>query len=290
MDTSHAQFREDLAILDAFGPEHRGFFVDVGANDGITGSNSYLLEKRGWRGVLVEPSVALADTCRRLRPGSVVVNKAVVNDPAVTSVDYYEYLPSPTGARFDGYSSVGAPSPYGEKAILAGAQLKTSKVPACRMDAILDEFAGDAPIDVLSVDVEGFELEVFRGMSFERHCPRVIVVEDNSFGADLAVPDLLAKHGYAPVFRSFVNVWYLRAGDPIGTIRVRYPLREYLSYKVVAADTGGLANPRLYRAIREMTASEGGLSGTLKYLAFRLAPVSLLKWMVRMRAGSPGKP
>ena len=52
MIESYPQFREDVAVLDYFGQGYRGVFVDVGANDGVVGSNTLLPEKHGWRGVL----------------------------------------------------------------------------------------------------------------------------------------------------------------------------------------------------------------------------------------------
>lgn len=75
---SHAQFREDVNVLEFFGKGYRGRVVDVGANDGVEGSNSRLLELHGWVGLLVEPSPKLAAACRRSRPRSVIVNKAAV--------------------------------------------------------------------------------------------------------------------------------------------------------------------------------------------------------------------
>src|ERR1035437_6830450 len=87
---SYAQFHEDVCVRAFFGEDYRGKFVDVGANDGVYGSNSYLLERHGWTGLLVEPSDRLAEACRRARPGSVVVNKAAVGDPSVCSVDFFE--------------------------------------------------------------------------------------------------------------------------------------------------------------------------------------------------------
>src|SRR5680860_384457 len=56
----------------------QGVFVEAGANDGIWQSNTYLLERRGWRGVLIEPIPELFDRCRRNRPQSQVYNCALV--------------------------------------------------------------------------------------------------------------------------------------------------------------------------------------------------------------------
>ncbi|MCW3018515.1 MAG: Methyltransferase FkbM, partial [Solirubrobacterales bacterium] len=57
---SHAQFGEDRILAEIFGARADGCCVEVGANDGRTGSASYLFEKRGWQCLLVEPIPALA--------------------------------------------------------------------------------------------------------------------------------------------------------------------------------------------------------------------------------------
>src|SRR5262249_24696590 len=54
---SHAQFRQDLWVLHETGRKRDGFFVEFGATDGISLSNTYLLERDfGWRGILAEPN------------------------------------------------------------------------------------------------------------------------------------------------------------------------------------------------------------------------------------------
>jgi len=51
-----SQFGQDKWIIERLFPSKRnGFFVDIGANDGITLSNTYFLEKKGWNGLAVEP-------------------------------------------------------------------------------------------------------------------------------------------------------------------------------------------------------------------------------------------
>jgi hypothetical protein len=121
---SYSQFREDVAVLDYFGQGYRGVFVDVGANDGVVGSNTLLPEKHGWRGVLVEPAAEAAAACRRNRPGTPVMEVAAVADPAVTEVALHEYGPGAAGERYDGLSRVGAPSPYAAQAAAAGSPVR----------------------------------------------------------------------------------------------------------------------------------------------------------------------
>ncbi|MGI6100339.1 MAG: hypothetical protein ACOYD3_11385 [Kiritimatiellia bacterium] len=58
-----------------------GFFIEAGANDGFTQSNTYWLERfRGWRGILVEPIPSLYEICRKERSRSTVYNYALVSD------------------------------------------------------------------------------------------------------------------------------------------------------------------------------------------------------------------
>src|SRR3712207_3542273 len=67
--------------LDAIIDHDGGFFVEAGANDGYTQSNTYWLERfRGWRGVLVEPMAAYLPEIRANRPAATVVHAALVAD------------------------------------------------------------------------------------------------------------------------------------------------------------------------------------------------------------------
>jgi FkbM family methyltransferase len=72
---SHAQFAEDQILAEIFADRSGGTCVEVGANDGRTGSASYLFEKRGWQCLLVEPIPALAQEIRKWRT-CIVVNCA----------------------------------------------------------------------------------------------------------------------------------------------------------------------------------------------------------------------
>jgi len=55
--TNYSQLDQDLWILSKFDKDYKGFFIDIGAHDGISLSNSFLLEQNGWHGACVEPSV-----------------------------------------------------------------------------------------------------------------------------------------------------------------------------------------------------------------------------------------
>jgi len=62
-----AQFGEDRILWQVFKRRHHGYFIEVGAYDGITLSNTYFLEQMGWTGLLVEPIPELCQRAAQVR-------------------------------------------------------------------------------------------------------------------------------------------------------------------------------------------------------------------------------
>ena len=155
----------------------RGCFVEAGANDGYTQSNTYYLERfRGWHGVLVEPLPALSERCRRERPASKVFCCALVAD------DYEGSTAPMLAANLTSLVRGAQKSPEADEAhCRLGAQIQETAVsefdvPARTLTSILDE-AGAGRIDLLSLDVEGYELQALNGLDIERFRPRYLLVE-----------------------------------------------------------------------------------------------------------------
>jgi len=161
--------------IDAAIDRDGGFFVEAGANDGFTQSNTYWLERfRGWNGILIEPMPTHYEECRLERPGATIVNAALM--PAAA--------PGQTGRMQFGElkSSVHGTQPEGEQEwvkpglVLGWRDPHEVEVPARTLSSIIDEH--DAPeIDLLSLDIEGFEPQALAGLDLDRHAPRWIVVE-----------------------------------------------------------------------------------------------------------------
>lgn len=160
--------------------ERRGIFIEAGANDGFSQSNTYWLERmRGWKGLLVEPVPAMAAQCRENRPRAIVVNAALVATPEVKSlkvaaVGLYGYVTGSLSSaeheaehRRRGAQTVGLPSVEA---------IEDIEVPARTLESVLDEVKL-GPIDLFSLDVEGYEINVLRGMNMARYKPRYLLVE-----------------------------------------------------------------------------------------------------------------
>jgi FkbM family methyltransferase len=154
-----------------------GFFVEAGANDGYEQSNTYWLERfRTWRGVLVEPIPELYQEAVLERPNARVFNCALVP---------FDHPGGEVSMRYGGLMSIVSGSHGSESGdrewVKDAFQLRMEseyvvEVPARTLSSILDEV--EAPqVDLLSLDVEGFEADVLRGLDLERHAPRFVLVE-----------------------------------------------------------------------------------------------------------------
>jgi FkbM family methyltransferase len=166
--------------LERYLPEREGFFVEAGANDGYVQSNTYYFERlRGWRGVLVEPIPELFAVCRVERPAATVFNCALVAEdrPGATIKMHYGDLQSVVeGARGSAEDDL-AHARAGRVALEVGWDRGWEvEVPARTLSSILDE-VGAPEVDLLSLDVEGFEADVLEGLDLERHPPRYVLVE-----------------------------------------------------------------------------------------------------------------
>lgn len=154
-----------------------GFFVEAGANNGINQSNTLYLEKyRKWKGLLIEPIPELAEQCKVNRPNCIVESCALVpfgfEKPEIEM--YYCNLMSLVKGAQKSQEADFQHLQKGEKV----QQIKSYEltVPARTLTSILDQYS-ISQIDLLSLDVEGFELDVLKGLDFEKYQPTFLLIE-----------------------------------------------------------------------------------------------------------------
>jgi FkbM family methyltransferase len=185
-----------------------GFFVEAGANDGFQQSNTYALERiHGWNGVLVEPVPELAREAARERAAR-VFNCALVArgfpDDSLT-LRYGGLMTVVAGAREDEHEWVGA-----AHAVAQEEPEHAFAVAARTLSSILDEVDA-TQVDLLSLDVEGYEAEALRGLDFDRHAPRLLIVEARNEDARAAVEEVLGQRYTLSERLSPVDLLYTRA-------------------------------------------------------------------------------
>jgi len=173
-----------------------GTFVEVGANDPISLSQTYHLERFGWAGILIEP---LRECAERLRS----VKRAQVFEVAAGG-------PEDEGKTLP-LLVAGALSTLNASIVEDVHPSEIRPVLVRTLDAILQE-AGINRIDFLSIDVEGAELAVLRGFSIKRYRSRLILIEDDV--ESRAKHNYLKAHGYKLVRRTALNNWYVPRDMP----------------------------------------------------------------------------
>lgn len=154
-----------------------GFFIEAGANNGINQSNTLYFEKyRKWKGLLIEPIPELAKQCKVNRPNCIVESCALVpfgfEKPEIEM--YYCNLMSLVKGAQKSQEADLQHLQRGEEV----QQIKSYEltVPARTLTSILDQYSV-SQIDLLSLDVEGFELDVLKGLDFEKYQPTFLLIE-----------------------------------------------------------------------------------------------------------------
>ncbi len=161
----------------------RGFFIEAGANNGYSQSNTYFLEKRrGWCGILIEGIPELCEQCKKVRRRSLVINCALVSsdfrEPTVTM--HYAHLMSVVDGSLKTKEDQ-------DSHLRRGIDLQeldesySIDVPARTLESILDDIPALPRIDFFSLDVEGYELNVLRGLNLFKYRPTFILVEARFF-------------------------------------------------------------------------------------------------------------
>jgi FkbM family methyltransferase len=176
-----------------FADRARGYFVDVGANDPQHDSQSWHLEQAGWTGILVEPQPDLADALRTARKAQVF--EAACSSPSNAGRAMVLHIAGPHSS-FD--PQLATPGVRSEHSI---------SVPVRTLDSMLIEADAPQPIDFLSVDVEGHEIEVLSGFDFARWRPRLILLEDHV--GNLHKHRFMRQAGYRLIRRTGLNGWYV---------------------------------------------------------------------------------
>ena len=198
-DAVKAVAPESELVWQFFERKRAGVFVEVGANHPVNGSQTWFLEQQGWSGVLVEPQAALAAELRPARPAAKVFQ-------AACSAPGHAGEANLILAEADGVATL-SPQRDSHGATYVGVE----RVRLATLDEILVE-AGIDRIDFLSLDVEGHELEVMRGLNFKKYRPALVVIEDGV--RDLQKHRFLIAKGYRLVKRTTLNNWYIPRERP----------------------------------------------------------------------------
>lgn len=175
-----------------------GFFVECGGNDGYAFDPTYYFEKfMNWGGILIEPLPRAFFYCNKNRTKSTVYNYALVSDKYrekdIVMCDCNAM--SVVKESFDGYEDW---VKLGEKA--QSIKSKDIMVPAITLQSLLDNYFIENEkrnIDLLVLDVEGYEYEILQGLDFYKNKPSYLLIEMQTDERKMEIENFIRNFGYS---------------------------------------------------------------------------------------------
>jgi FkbM family methyltransferase len=205
---SYSQCAEDIIIKNIFVSNgiQSIFYLDIGTNHPIAGSNTFLMYSLGSNGVCVEANPILIPLIKRFRPRDIVMNIGVGIGGTLDSLPFYslddDQLSTFSKEQADWCVSQG------------NKLLDVSSIPMMPINKVL-ESCGVVP-NLLSIDVEGLDLSILQEIDFDRFPIGVICVEvqvhknENRIENRAAIENLLGQHNYIVYGRAGVNTIFVR--------------------------------------------------------------------------------
>lgn len=209
---SQSQLAQDLFVLSELNDcSHENYFVEFGATDGLSLSNTHLLEtKLGWQGVLAEPAKIWHKKLEAHR--SCAIDTRCVYSESGKRLDFVEVGEEVKGGLAE-LSSLIECSDNGDWASkIRKSSRNIYEVETISLNDLLAEYKSPSIMSYLSIDTEGSELSVLRALDFSKYKFRVITVEHNyskEYRGDIKC--LLESNGY---IRKYENLscwddWYI---------------------------------------------------------------------------------
>lgn len=186
---SRSQLGQDLEVLKFYNNKEGGYFIEVGACDGVYYSNTHLLETQyKWKGICCEPIPYYFKKLVANRPNSICVNDAVYNVSGLT-------LPFDIAHGVDLLSGISTHIDYYKSYI--GSNKTTIQVQTISLLDVLKNANAPTFIEYMSLDTEGSEYEILRAFDFEQYTFGLIDVEHNNVEPRRTqIRELLLSKGY----------------------------------------------------------------------------------------------
>ena len=203
LELSKSQYAQELFALSELKFKREGFFVEIGATNGISFSNTYMLESEfGWNGILAEPAKCWHKDLEMNR-------NCYIEKKCIYSTSGLELVFNETQARM--LSTIDS---FSESDSWGSSRLKGKRyvVESISLNDLLSKYDAPSSIDYLSIDTEGSEFEILSKVDFSMYNFAVITCEHNNTKNREKIYRLLTNNGYVRKFENFpfAEDWYIR--------------------------------------------------------------------------------
>lgn len=193
----YSQFRQDEFLNEVIlNHKKGGFFIDIGAHDGVTISNSLYFEKfLHWEGICIEPN---PEVFRKLQANrrSNNLNVCIGNDNKTvkfTQITGYSEMLSGISDAYDERHR----KRFEDEVAKKGGTITEIDVPMITLESI--ENLKGKTIDFISIDTEGNEFDIVQGIDFNQMNVKALIIENNY--NDTRIKDYLARFRYELLYR-----------------------------------------------------------------------------------------
>lgn len=195
-----------------------GVFVEVGANDGKTGSFTYNLANIGWKGLYIEPVPRIYEECKKNHENNdvIVLNMGCDENKGTVAIADGGTLSTMDAEMFHLYRKMKWTQQNFINSYL-------TNVDVDKLDNILNKYSFKEDFDVFVLDVEGYEEKVLNGFSLNKYKPKIVIIEiPDQFEEYINNKNLMDK--FKKIRNTFTNNYTLIVNDVVDNVYIRNDL------------------------------------------------------------------
>ncbi len=166
---TYSQAGEDIILCNLFQNKNNGTYLDIGCHHPFRNSNTYLLYKMGWRGICVDPAPKVGNLFSIWRPKDIFINIAIADQKGCSQLYVFndQALNSLSEDQVKNYDK------FEDFKLIKEITVPTTTLEEVYKAHKLELF----DLDILSVDVEGFDYKVLKSNDWVSLRPKVVVFE-----------------------------------------------------------------------------------------------------------------
>jgi FkbM family methyltransferase len=184
-------------------------YVDIGAYHPIKFSNTYFFYKNGFRGICIDPNPRFKPLYRKIRPHDIFLNVGISNGSSKV-MKYYCF----DADTLNTFSCLEADRIVKEE---RHQLIKISEVPTISIEGLISQYIDDS-YNILSIDVEGIEIDIIKSLERSKFRPEIICIEtltySREFGKGVKETDKilsnLSNMGYSLVADTYINSIFIK--------------------------------------------------------------------------------
>ncbi len=198
---------EDSILSKWIGGITNGFYIDIGSNQPIKGSNTFGLNLKGWSGICIDPNPGLKLKYLFLRFSDLFINSAIVADNKVKKRIFYYYKNN------NDLNTFSKKRVNIQKKLYNRNPSKVIKVDLLDIKTLI-EIINNREVHFLNIDIEGFENTIIKSLLKNKILPWCIAIEELGRTCEninrSKIKFFLNKNGYFLGSRTFFTSIYIR--------------------------------------------------------------------------------